>query len=167
MVRESPSPVKGVRFRSLSLRSSWVQIPSPAPFLSSLRPARVVLAIKFRKKSTTYTRGCLEHSRQERGPATVRFRTCQRHARSGRFAWQSRYWAVRAAGSVDAECQPYCVWAPVCAPLWRPQPLKRLYYRYLPVVEHPYYSVPHLVQTPEEGVGCGLPDLAPFYLYGI
>ncbi len=31
-VRESPSPAKGVRFRSLSLRSSWVQIPSPAPF---------------------------------------------------------------------------------------------------------------------------------------
>ena len=31
-MRESPSPAKGVRFRSLSLRSSWVQIPSPAPF---------------------------------------------------------------------------------------------------------------------------------------
>ena len=30
-MRESPSPVKGVRFRSLSLRSSWVRIPSPAP----------------------------------------------------------------------------------------------------------------------------------------
>ena len=40
MVRESPSPVKGVRFRSLSLRSSWVQIPSPAPFPLSFRPAR-------------------------------------------------------------------------------------------------------------------------------
>ena len=32
IVRESPSLVNGVRFRSLSLRSSWVQIPSPAHF---------------------------------------------------------------------------------------------------------------------------------------
>ena len=29
-MRESPSLVNGVRFRSLSFRSSWVQIPSPA-----------------------------------------------------------------------------------------------------------------------------------------
>ena len=32
VMRESPSLVKGVRFRSLSFRSSWVQIPSPAPY---------------------------------------------------------------------------------------------------------------------------------------
>ena len=30
-MRESPSPVNGVRFRSLSPRSSWVRIPPPAP----------------------------------------------------------------------------------------------------------------------------------------
>ena len=55
---------------------------------------------------------------------------------------------------------------PVPSLLW-PQPLKRLYYRHLPVVEHPYYYIPHLIQTPKEGVGCGRPDPAPFCLYGV
>lgn len=32
-VRESPSMAKGVRLRLLSLRGSWVQIPSPAYFI--------------------------------------------------------------------------------------------------------------------------------------
>ena len=31
LVRGSPSQVKGVGFRSLSCRGSWVRIPPPAP----------------------------------------------------------------------------------------------------------------------------------------
>ena len=67
--------------------------------------------------------------------------------------------AVRVAGSVDAEHQPYCVWAPADASLLRPQPLKRLYYRHIPVAEHAYRYIPRHVQTPEDGVGCGRPTL--------
>ena len=39
-MRESPSLANGVRFRSLSFRSSWVQIPSPAPVFHTGRQAR-------------------------------------------------------------------------------------------------------------------------------
>lgn len=35
--RESPSMAKGVRLRLLSLRGSWVQIPSPALAYAKLR----------------------------------------------------------------------------------------------------------------------------------
>nr|AIE97796.1 hypothetical protein [uncultured marine thaumarchaeote KM3_03_B05] len=35
LLRESPSLVNGVRFRSLSPRSSWVQIPLPAFYYNS------------------------------------------------------------------------------------------------------------------------------------
>ena len=126
----------------------------------------IVLAIKFRIKSTTYTRGCLARSCQERDPAAVHFRTCQRQPH-WTVCMAELIRTVRVAGSVDAECRPHGVWAPAGASLLWPQPLKRLYYRYLPVVEHPYYRVPHLVQTPEESVGCGRPDLAPFCLWGL
>ena len=46
--------------------------------VTALGSMRIVLAIKIRKKSTTYTRGCLAHSCQEQDPAAVRFRTCQK-----------------------------------------------------------------------------------------
>ena len=55
---------------------------------------------------------------------------------------------------------------PMPSLLW-PQPLKRICYRHLPVVGHPYYCIPHLVQTPKGGVFCGRSGLAPFCLYGV
>jgi hypothetical protein len=47
----SPSMVKGVGFRSLSFRGSWVQIPPPAPILSIARDFARAISLPFLKDS--------------------------------------------------------------------------------------------------------------------
>ena len=121
----------------------------------------------LRIKYTACTRGCLARScraRERPCHSTLPYLAEEAHST---VCAEDLVRGSPGGGSVDAERRPRRVREPACASPLCSQPLKRLCYRRLPVAEHPHQYIPHPVQTHEESVGCGRPDLAPLRLCGI